>query len=76
VERGRQLIGMANAKVVKASRQVKANGRPDRSLARKIEGIDKKMQAALEKGDFVAAKELAEQQERLLEHLMLDQRSG
>ena len=76
MERGRQLIGMANAKVVKASRQVKANGRPDRSLARKIEGIDKKMQAALEKGDFVAAKELAEQQERLLEHLMLDQRSG
>jgi len=34
------------------------------------------MQAALEKGDFVAAKELAEQQERLLENLMLDQHSG
>jgi hypothetical protein len=67
---------MANAKVIKDSRQMKANGRSDRSLARKIEGIDKKMQAALEKGDFVAAKELAEQQERLLEHLMLDQRSG
>jgi len=67
---------MANAKVVKASRHAQANGRSSRSLARKIEGIDKKMQAALEKGDFVAAKELAEQQERLLEHLMLDQHSG
>jgi hypothetical protein len=67
---------MGNEKVVKASGQIKANGRPDRSLARKIEGIDRKMQAALEKGDFVAAKELAEQQERLLEHLMLDQHSG
>lgn len=42
-----------------------------RSLARKIEGIDKKMQAALEKGDFDAAKQLAEEQERLLDHLML-----
>lgn len=42
-----------------------------RSLARKIEGIDRKMQAALEKGDFEAAKQLAEEQERLLDHLML-----
>jgi len=42
-----------------------------RSLARKIEGIDRKMQAALEKGDFDAAKQLAEEQERLLDHLML-----
>jgi hypothetical protein len=67
---------MADARVVKASRQRKTNGRSDRSLARKIEGIDKKMQAALEKGDFVAAKELAEQQEKLLEHLMLDEHSG
>jgi len=76
VERGHQQTGMANAKVVKVSRQIKVDGRSDRSLARKIEGIDRKMQAALEKGDFVAAKELAEQQERLLEHLMLDQHSG
>jgi hypothetical protein len=67
---------MADARVVKASRQRRTNGRSDRSLARKIEGIDKKMQAALEKGDFVAAKELAEQQEKLLEHLMLDEHSG
>ena len=50
----------------------RTNDRPDRSLARKIEGIDKRMQAALEKGDFVKARELAEEQERLLEHLMLD----
>lgn len=42
-----------------------------RSLARRIEGIDRKMQAALEKGDFEAAKQLAEEQERLLDHLML-----
>jgi|GEM_PF-2174149 hypothetical protein len=42
-----------------------------RSLARRIEGIDRKMQAALEKGDFDAAKQLAEEQERLLDHLML-----
>ena len=67
---------MANARVVKASRQRRVNGKPDRSLTRKIEGIDRKMQSAIEKGDFAAAKELAEQQEKLLEHLMLDQHSG
>ena len=67
---------MASGRVVKTSRQTRTNGRSDRSLARKIEGIDKKMQAALEKGDFVVAKELAEQQEKLLEHLMLDEHSG
>lgn len=67
---------MANARGVRKSRQKKSNNRPDRSLARKIEGIDRKMQAALEKGDFVAAKQLAEEQERLLEHLMLSKHSG
>ena len=67
---------MGNGRAVKKAKQKKTNGRPDRSLARKIERVDTKMQAALEKGDFVAAKELAEEQERLLEHLMLDQRSG
>ena len=67
---------MANARTIKKSRQKKSDSRPDRSLARKIEGIDRKMQAALEKGDFVAAKELAEEQERLLEHLMLSRTSG
>jgi hypothetical protein len=66
---------MANDRLVKASRQRRPNGRFDRSLARKIEGIDRRMQAALEKGDFVAAKELAEQQEKLLEHLMLEEHS-
>ncbi len=63
---------MGNAKSVRRAKQKKTNTRPDRSLARKIERIDTKMQAALEKGDFVAAKQLAEEQERLLEHLMLD----
>jgi hypothetical protein len=63
---------MANDKEAKKSKDRRTNSKPDRSLARKIEGIDKKMQAALEKGDFVAAKQLAEEQERLLEHLMLD----
>jgi ribosome-binding protein aMBF1 (putative translation factor) len=67
---------MANGRLAGASRQRKANGGSDRSLARKIEGIDKKMQSAIEKGDFVAAKELAEQQEKLLENLMLDQHGG
>jgi hypothetical protein len=66
---------MANDKGVQKSKHRRVDGKPDRSLARKIEGIDKKMQAALEKGDFVAAKQLAEEQERLLEHLMLDQQS-
>jgi hypothetical protein len=67
---------MGNAKAVNKAKQRRPNGKPDRSLARKIERIDTKMQAALEKGDWVAAKELAEQQERLLEHLMLDRCSG
>jgi hypothetical protein len=67
---------MANANEIGKSRQRKSDTRPDRTLTRKIEGIDKKMQAALEKGDFVAAKELAEEQERLLEHLMLSKHSG
>ena len=67
---------MANARGERKSRQKKPNDRPDKSLARKIEGIDRKMQAALEKGDFVAAKQLAEEQERLLEHLMLSKHSG
>lgn len=67
---------MGNAKSVRKAKQKKANTRADRSLARKIERIDTKMQAALEKGDFVAAKQLAEEQERLLEHLMLDHYGG
>jgi hypothetical protein len=67
---------MGNAKALNKVKQGKSNSKPDRSLTRKIERIDTKMQAALEKGDWAAAKELAEQQERLLEHLMLDQCSG
>jgi hypothetical protein len=67
---------MANARAVKASRQKGANSESDRSLARKIEGIDKKMQSAIDKGDYVAAMELAKQQEKLLEHLMLNQHIG
>jgi hypothetical protein len=62
---------MANGRVVKKPRTKRPDARPDRSLARKIEGIDKRMQAALEKGDFAQATELAEKQERLLEFLML-----
>ena len=62
---------MANGRAVKKSKNKRPDSRPDRSLARKIEGIDKRMQTALEKGDFVQARELAEEQERLLEHLML-----
>jgi len=62
---------MANGRAAKKSKQKRADGSPDRSLTRKIEGIDKRMQAALEKGDFAQARELAEEQERLLEHLML-----
>jgi hypothetical protein len=61
--------------VTRTTRTSKANksgtNKNTRSLARKIEGIDRKMQAALEKGDFEAAKHLAEEQERLLDHLML-----
>lgn len=67
---------MTNAKAVKKAKQKKPENKPDRSLARKIERIDTKMQAALEKGDFVQAKELAEEQERLLEHLMLSRHIG
>ena len=67
---------MTNAKVLKKAKQKKPDSKPDRSLARKIERIDTKMQAALEKGDFVQAKELAEEQERLLEHLMLSRHIG
>jgi hypothetical protein len=67
---------MPNAKVMKKAKQKKPENKPDRSLARKIERIDNKMQAALEKGDFVQAKELAEEQERLLEHLMLSRHIG
>jgi hypothetical protein len=66
---------MANAKAVNKAKLKKPDNKRDKSLARKIEGIDRKMQAALEKGDFVVAKQLAEEQERLLEHLMLDQQS-
>jgi len=62
---------MANGRAVKKSKPKRTDGSPDRSLTRKIEGIDKRMQAALEKGDFAQARELAEEQERLLEHLML-----
>jgi hypothetical protein len=57
------------ARASKAKRS--GTGKNNKSLARKIEGIDRKMQAALEKGDFEAAKQLAEEQERLLDHLML-----
>jgi hypothetical protein len=67
---------MANARAVKASRQRGVICESDRSLARKIEGIDKKMQSAIDKGDYVAAMELAKQQEKLLEDLMLSQHSG
>ncbi|HVP58250.1 MAG TPA: hypothetical protein VMU02_09130 [bacterium] len=62
---------MANGRVVKKAKTKRLDARPDRSLTRKIEGIDKRMQTALEKGDFAQAIELAEEQERLLEHLML-----
>jgi len=62
---------MANGRVVKKDRIKRLDARPDRSLTRRIEGIDKRMQTALEKGDFAQARELAEEQERLLEHLML-----
>jgi hypothetical protein len=62
---------MANGRAVKKARARRDESRPDRSLTRKIEGIDKRMQTALEKGDFVQARELSEEQERLLEQLML-----
>lgn len=63
---------MASTRTTRTSKANKSGtARNTRSLARKIEGIDRKMQAALEKGDFDAAKQLAEEQEQLLEHLML-----
>jgi hypothetical protein len=62
---------MANGRAVRKARARRSDSRPDRSLTRKIEGIDKRMQTALEKGDFVQARELSEEQERLLEQLML-----
>jgi len=62
---------MANGRVSKKPKHDKPNSSPDRSLTRKIAGIDKRMEAALKKGDFTQAWELAEEQERLLEHLML-----
>jgi hypothetical protein len=62
---------MANGRVIKKARTKRLEARPDRSLTRRIEGIDKRMQTALEKGDFAQASELAEEQEKLLEHLML-----
>jgi hypothetical protein len=63
---------MPSTRTTRTSKAKKSGtNRNTRSLARKIEGIDKKMQAALEKGDFDAAKQLAEEQERLLDHLML-----
>jgi len=65
---------MANGRVVKRERTKRLEAKPDKSLTRKIEGIDKRMQTALEKGDFAQAIELAEEQERLLEHLMLGNR--
>jgi hypothetical protein len=62
---------MANGRAAKKARPKRSNGKPDRSLTRKIEGIDKRMKAALEKGDFARAWELSEEQGRLLELLML-----
>ena len=62
---------MANGRAVRKARARRADSRPDRSLTRKIEGIDKRMQTALEKGDFAQARERSEEQERLLEQLML-----
>ncbi len=63
---------MPSTRTARASKANKSGASKNtRSLARKIEGIDRRMQAALEKGDFDAAKQLAEEQERLLDHLML-----
>lgn len=63
---------MANGRLARRPKPRRSDDRSGKSIARKIEGIDRRMQAALEKGDFVQAKQLAEEQERLLEHLMLD----
>jgi hypothetical protein len=46
------------------------------SLASKIEELDQRMQAALEAGALAAARELAEEQERLLSFLMVVQEEG
>ena len=44
------------------------------TLASKIEDLDEGMQVAIENGDFEKARQLADEQERLLEHLMLLQK--
>jgi hypothetical protein len=62
---------MANGRAVRKARPRRLEGRPDRSLTRKIAGIDRRMESALEKGDLDQARELSEEQERLLEQLML-----
>jgi len=43
-------------------------------LAGKIEDLDDEMQTAIEEGNFEKARRLADEQERLLEHLMLLQK--
>ena len=43
-------------------------------LASRIEDLDAEMQTAIEDGDFETARRLADEQERLLEHLMLLQK--
>jgi len=43
-------------------------------LAGKVEDLDEQMQTAIENGDFEKARRLADEQERLLEHLMLLQK--
>ncbi len=62
---------MASTRLTRRSNRRKPNCRSDQDIVRKIEQIDIKMQAAVEKGDFAAAMELAQEQERLLEYLML-----
>jgi len=42
-----------------------------KSLEARIETLDQEMQKAIEKGEFDAARKLAEEQEKLLEYLML-----
>lgn len=62
---------MASTRLTKRSSRRRPNNRSNQTIVRRIEQIDIKMQAAVEKGDFVAAMELAQEQERLLEYLML-----
>ncbi len=63
---------MSNAKAGKKTKAKRSGSMTsERSIARRIKGIDRKMQAALEKGDFTVAMQLAEEQGRLLELLML-----